>query len=116
MAGQIDILHRWLTEILFLNEEEYKPSSVIIKRIIKKHQNIIIFSENLENLYSPIALILFVSDTLIICFVGFVLVVVSILIPEMINSADKSVYFQIPKFLRFHLIIVYHIENSILML
>ncbi|XP_026823983.1 odorant receptor 13a isoform X2 [Ooceraea biroi] len=74
LAGQIDILRRWLTEILFSEENGYKPSAVMIKKIIEKHQNIINFSEDIENLYSRIALILFVSDTLIICFVGFVLV------------------------------------------
>ncbi|XP_025073193.1 odorant receptor 67c-like [Pogonomyrmex barbatus] len=46
----------------------------MIRKIIKKHQNIIIFSKSIENLYSHIALVLFLSDTLIICGLGFILV------------------------------------------
>jgi len=42
-----------------------------------KHQRIIVFSENIENLYAYIALILFVSDTFITCCLGFIIVTVS---------------------------------------
>jgi len=49
----------------------------MIKKIIKKHQNIIIFSENIEKIYSRIAFVLFLLDTLIICFAGFAIVTVS---------------------------------------
>ena len=48
-----------------------------MRKIIEKHESIIIFSKRIENLYSDIALILFVSDSLIICCIGFVLVTVS---------------------------------------
>ncbi|KAL6254501.1 hypothetical protein P5V15_014554 [Pogonomyrmex californicus] len=73
LSGQIEILRKWLTEI-FSRENEYRPSLIMIRKIIKKHQNIIIFSKSIENLYSHIALILFLSDTLIICGLGFILV------------------------------------------
>lgn len=76
LAGQIEILSKWLTEII-LNEDEYRMSLTMIRKIIEKHQNIISFSKNIENLYSNIALILFVSDTLVICALGFVIVTVS---------------------------------------
>lgn len=50
---------------------------ITIKTLITKHHRIIMFSENIENLYTYIALTLFISDTLIICCLGFIIVTVS---------------------------------------
>lgn len=49
----------------------------IMKRLIVQHQKIIAFSQNIETLYSNIALIQFVSNTIIICCLGFLIVIVS---------------------------------------
>jgi len=49
----------------------------MVKNLIKKHQKIIIFSEQIEDLYSYIAMVMFVTDTLIICCLGFTVVAVS---------------------------------------
>jgi len=76
LAGQIEIFSKWLIEIIS-EENEYRLSLTRIRKIIKKHQNIIAFLKSIKNLYSDIALILFVSDTLIICCISFVLVTVS---------------------------------------
>ncbi|XP_067205422.1 uncharacterized protein [Linepithema humile] len=70
--GQIDILCDWLLKVF---SENVRPTdSVTIRTLITKHQRIIMFSENIENLYTYITLILFVSDTLIICCLGFIIV------------------------------------------
>lgn len=52
-------------------------NGVTVRALITKHQQIIVFSENIENLYTYIALMLFISDTLIICCLGFIIVTVS---------------------------------------
>lgn len=49
----------------------------VIKKVVKMHQRIITFSKHIEELYSNIAMALFVSDTLVICCLGFVIVAVS---------------------------------------
>ncbi|XP_071643359.1 odorant receptor 67a-like [Temnothorax longispinosus] len=73
ISGQIDILRKSVTEI-FPKEGKCSPSRSMVKEMIKKHQKVIIFSEHIEDLYSYIALVLFVSDTLIICCLGFAIV------------------------------------------
>jgi len=76
LVGQINIFHKWLTE-MYSKENGFKPSLILIRKLIKKHQKIIDFSENIETLYSNIALMLFISDTLVICCLGFILVTVN---------------------------------------
>jgi hypothetical protein len=51
-------------------------TEITMKNLIGKHQKIIMFTENIESLYCYIALMQFVSNTLIICSIGFVIVVV----------------------------------------
>ncbi|XP_025164023.1 odorant receptor 22c-like isoform X2 [Harpegnathos saltator] len=43
----------------------------MIKKIIRKHQRIIYFIENMETLYTLIALLQFVSNVMMICVLGF---------------------------------------------
>lgn len=69
---------------MYSKENGFKPSLTLVRKLIQKHQKIIDFSENIETLYSNIALMLFISDTLIICFVGFMIVTV--------NDCDKFYY------------------------
>jgi len=76
IGGQIDILRENLIEI-FSKKGKRSPSQFIVKKLIKKHQKIITFSEQIEDLYSYIAMVMFVTDTLIICCVGFTVVAVS---------------------------------------
>lgn len=58
---------------------------ITMRMLITNDKRIITFSENIENLYTYIALILFVSDTLIIFKIGlggclgFIIVTVSII-------------------------------------
>lgn len=76
LTGQIEILGKWLTEIIS-EKNGYRLNFKMIRKIVQKHQDIITFSKNIENLYSDIALILVVSDILILCCIGFILVTVS---------------------------------------
>ncbi|XP_029165359.1 LOW QUALITY PROTEIN: odorant receptor 4-like [Nylanderia fulva] len=72
VGGQINILCEWLMEMF--PKREAQSEFFYDKKIIKKHQQIITFSEYIEDLYSNIAMVLFVSDTFIICCLGFVMV------------------------------------------
>jgi len=71
---------------IFSKKGKCSPSHFIVKKVIKKHQKIIIFSEYIEDLYSYVTMVLFILDTLIICCLGFTMVTVSILI--LINSME----------------------------
>jgi len=70
-----------LSEITQKNLErkniEQSVNESIVKTLIIRHQHIITFSKNIETLYSNIALIQFVSNTLVICCLGFLIVIVS---------------------------------------
>ncbi|XP_026823991.1 odorant receptor 4-like isoform X3 [Ooceraea biroi] len=89
-AGQIDILRCWLTHRV----DENKHGSVVItiRKIIEKHQKVIEFSENIESLYTYIALSQFVSNTIMICSLGF-LIVMAIGSPNVVEQILRSVLF-----------------------
>ncbi|XP_071643156.1 odorant receptor 13a-like isoform X2 [Temnothorax longispinosus] len=91
ISGQIDILRKSVMEI-FPKEGNHSPSRFIIKEIIQKHQKIITFSEHMEDLYSYIAIVLFVTNTLIICCLGFT-IVASIGRPNALQSILKTLSF-----------------------
>jgi len=48
-----------------------------IKDLVNRHQRIIDLSEDIEDLFSNIALLQFIWNTLVICCIGFVIVIVS---------------------------------------
>ncbi|XP_077261495.1 odorant receptor Or1-like isoform X2 [Temnothorax americanus] len=91
ISGQIDILRKSVLE-LFPKENKCSPNRSMVKKVIKKHQNIITFSEHIEDLYSYISMVLFVSDTLIICCLGFTMVT-SIGRPNALQSILKTLSF-----------------------
>ncbi|XP_070150954.1 odorant receptor 10-like [Polyergus mexicanus] len=70
VSGQIDIVCRGLLE-LFSGKREYKDAT---SAIIRKHQDIIVLSDNIENLFSYIALLQFLTNTLVICGIAFAIV------------------------------------------
>ncbi|XP_018401528.1 PREDICTED: LOW QUALITY PROTEIN: uncharacterized protein LOC108778764 [Cyphomyrmex costatus] len=86
VCGQIDIMRQKLSEITRKNVEqkniEQGVNKNVIKALIVRHQRIITFSKNIEDLYSNIALVQFVSNTLVICCLGFLIV-----ISEMVGDA-----------------------------
>jgi len=76
VSGQIDIMQQDLIEI---SNGKYDRSTflVVIKDLIYKHQKIITLSKNIENLYTHIALMQVLWNTLVICCTGFVIIIVS---------------------------------------
>ncbi|XP_024876770.1 odorant receptor 22c-like isoform X5 [Temnothorax curvispinosus] len=91
ISGQIDILRKSVMDI-FPKEGNGRLSRFVVQKIIKKHQEIIIFSEHIEDLYSYIAMVLFVTDTLIICCLGFT-IVAAIGRPDALNNIIKTLLF-----------------------
>ncbi|CAL1674368.1 unnamed protein product [Lasius platythorax] len=75
VSGQIDILRRELLTIS-CNEHQSQRDSIItgIRLLITRHQRIITFSDNIEELYSDIALMQFLSNTVVICCIGFTII------------------------------------------
>ncbi|KAL6254500.1 hypothetical protein P5V15_014553 [Pogonomyrmex californicus] len=93
VGSQINILLRWLTKIGSKDIEEKHNSIVIVmSKIIRKHQKIIHLSENIENLYSYIALLQFTSNTVMICSLGF-LIVTAIGSPDATEQIVRSLLF-----------------------
>lgn len=78
VCGQIDIVRQKLGEIT-QKDVESGMSESFMKQLIVRHQRIISFSQSIEALYSNIALVQFVSNTMIICCLGFLIVIVSII-------------------------------------
>jgi hypothetical protein len=60
----------------------------VVKTLVVQHQKIISFSNNIEALFSSIALIQFVSNTLVICCLGLLIIIVSNL--KYHNSLDMQ--------------------------
>ncbi|XP_014480026.1 PREDICTED: odorant receptor 4-like [Dinoponera quadriceps] len=73
LSGQIDVICKSLMQ-MSQRQNERMANVTMVKEIIRKHQNVITFSENIESLYTYIALILLLLNTLIICGLGFILV------------------------------------------
>ncbi|XP_071568988.1 odorant receptor 82a-like [Temnothorax nylanderi] len=75
VSGQIDIMQQDLVEI---SNGKYDRSTflLVIKGLICKHQRIINLSENIENLYSYIALMQVLWNTLVMCCTGFVIIII----------------------------------------
>lgn len=74
----MNVVHYWLTNFVPKENSSKKKSDLITtNEIIQKHQKIINFSENVENLYTYIALVQFASNTIMICSLAFLIVGVS---------------------------------------
>ncbi|XP_020289083.1 odorant receptor 4-like [Pseudomyrmex gracilis] len=93
VGGQIDILCEWLTNAFSRNVPR-SSEEITMRSIITKHQQIILFAENVENLFTYIALMLLVSDTFIICCLGFG-IVISLDAPDVATILVKSILFYI---------------------
>lgn len=76
IGGQIELMQQEV-EGICPKDNEYDLPIAIIRSLINKHQKIIAFSENIESLFSYIALMQFVSNTIIICCIGFLIITVS---------------------------------------
>ncbi|XP_025163766.1 odorant receptor 13a-like isoform X1 [Harpegnathos saltator] len=76
VSGQIDIIHRKFKS--FSEKISYYGSSETIGMLVEKHNKVILFSENVDKLFSFIALMQVLGNTLVICFLGLVFTTVSI--------------------------------------
>ncbi|XP_024871875.1 odorant receptor 13a-like [Temnothorax curvispinosus] len=92
-AGQINILRYWLTQLTPSgNSSKGESLAAATTKIIEKHKKIICFSKNIESLYTYIALVQFVSNTLMICTLAF-LVVTTIGSPNATKQIVRSFFF-----------------------
>ncbi|KAF7384813.1 hypothetical protein HZH68_014425 [Vespula germanica] len=73
LGGQVDILCEMLLRISG-KDIEGNLSLAILKNAIAKHQRIILFSDNIESLFTYFSLMQFMSNILIICCLGFMIV------------------------------------------
>ncbi|XP_032669909.1 odorant receptor 4-like [Odontomachus brunneus] len=94
LGDQIDIICRCLTQMpqIPLGANVQQKDTIVVREIIRKHQSVIIFSQNIEALYTYIALILVVLNTLITCGLGFVLVT-SVGSPNFSKMVKKNLMF-----------------------
>ncbi|KAL6254497.1 hypothetical protein P5V15_014550 [Pogonomyrmex californicus] len=90
-VGQIEITRHWLVNLVS-HENNHTSFIETTSKIIEKHKKIINFSRNIESLYSYIALLQFVSNTLMICMLGF-LIVTAIGSPDAVKQILKSFLF-----------------------
>ncbi|XP_072750302.1 odorant receptor 82a-like isoform X2 [Anoplolepis gracilipes] len=70
VSGQIDIMCQGLREI---SAKKSHPSAT--RSLIERHQKIISLSNNIDNFFSFLALIQFVWNTVVICCIGFMIVI-----------------------------------------
>lgn len=73
VSGQIDIMCQELREIS--STKKSHPSAT--RLLIERHQKIIALSNNIDNFFSFVALIQFVWNTIVICSIGFMIIIVS---------------------------------------
>ncbi|KAK2587305.1 hypothetical protein KPH14_003024 [Odynerus spinipes] len=72
VGGQAEIMCRKLEDIKF--EMKSRSCKDTLSSLIDDHERIIVFSTNIENLFSYIALLQFLTNTLAICFSGFAII------------------------------------------
>ncbi|XP_014473880.1 PREDICTED: odorant receptor 4-like [Dinoponera quadriceps] len=93
IGGQIDIIHLQLDAIC-RKDGEYGLSTAVARSLISKHHKIIAFSDSIEKLFSNIALMQFLSNTMIMCCIGF-LVVTTLGTTDGIRMLIKTFFFYI---------------------
>lgn len=86
MSGQIDIICQGFKNI---SKSIHSGSSAsTLGMLIERHNRVILFSEQIGKLFSFITLMQVAANTLVICCVGFVITIVSIIVDyAMINIA-----------------------------
>ncbi|KAF3054592.1 Odorant receptor 211 [Nylanderia fulva] len=81
-----------VSQFIFKEIENKKESITGTIKIIRKHQKIIQFSENIEIIYTHIALLVFASNMAMICSIGF-LIVTAIGTPDGMEQIIKCLLF-----------------------
>ncbi|XP_046835488.1 odorant receptor 4-like [Vespa crabro] len=72
-GGQIEIMCQTIEELINKIDNERGSYLNVLKKLIVKHDRIILFSVYIEELFTYIALLQFFSNTMAICFSGFVI-------------------------------------------
>ncbi|XP_071644304.1 odorant receptor 10-like [Temnothorax longispinosus] len=73
IAGQIDVMCHELLEIP-VAEDRRDSRIVALRSVVNRHQRIIALADNIEDVFCYMALMQFLSNTFVICFLGFVIV------------------------------------------
>lgn len=60
-----------------VTEDKHDLRMVALRSVVNRHQRIIAFTENIEDVFCYMALMQFLSNTFVLCFLGFVIVTVS---------------------------------------
>lgn len=76
MSGQIDIICQSFKTI---SKSIHDGSSISLGTLIERHNRVVSFSEKIGKLFSFITLMQVATNTLVICCVGFVITIVSII-------------------------------------
>jgi len=76
VSGQIDILCQEFKTIS-AKSLPYKTSTSTLGILIERHNKVFLFSDNIEKLFSFIALMQVIWNTLAICSLGFIIIIVS---------------------------------------
>ncbi|XP_050458066.1 odorant receptor 4-like [Cataglyphis hispanica] len=92
VGGQIDIMCRGLLEIS--PDDDAFDLRTTVKALIRRHQRIIALSADIETLFSYIALMQFLWNTLVICCLGF-LIVTSVGDTQGSTMLIKSLFFYV---------------------
>ncbi|XP_050600416.1 odorant receptor 4-like [Bombus affinis] len=74
IGGQIEILHEAL-ENISIKDEKHGSLRNVIKSLINRHYRIILNSEYIESLFSYIALLQLLCNTVVMCGIGFLIIV-----------------------------------------
>ncbi|XP_039310431.1 odorant receptor 13a isoform X2 [Solenopsis invicta] len=74
VSGQIDIICQEFRNIS-KNAFSYRSSAFNLGMLIERHNKVYAFSENIEKLFSFIALMQVVCKTLVICCLGFIIII-----------------------------------------
>ncbi|XP_053984374.1 odorant receptor 82a-like [Hylaeus volcanicus] len=93
VGGQIELVHLTLADISPRQAKDGLPKCVI-KQLFDRHKKIIIFTKDIENLFSYIALMQLLCNTLSICCIGF-LMMVSLHSDKNVATLTKILFFYI---------------------
>ncbi|XP_043489319.1 odorant receptor 4-like [Polistes fuscatus] len=73
VGGQIDVMCREIEDTFDRVQQNGSSPLTTLKYLIVKHDRIILFSSYIEDMFTYIALLQFLSNTMAICFSGFVI-------------------------------------------
>ncbi|XP_015440204.1 PREDICTED: odorant receptor 13a-like [Dufourea novaeangliae] len=93
VGGQVEMMHQALAAVCSKNKEQCLPKSTV-KRLVNRHQKILNFTKYIENLFSYIALMQILCNTISICCIGF-LMVVSFDTDQNLRNVIKILFFYI---------------------